>query len=307
MISAKVDGANAQLLGVGAAALSSAIGGVTTAVTRFVVGDIDPVALAALRFGLGFLLLLPLALMLGARWPSRRDWPAVILLGVLFFALFQSLFNFALQYTTAARGALALSVLPLMTMIAAALLGVERLSAAKALGVLTAMGGVAFALSAGAAYAPRGAWIGDAIMTAATVCMALYNVLSRPFIARSGPLGFVAAGTGAGAACDVGLALLTGGFDVVGDLSPAQWLAIAYLAVFGGVITFYLWAVGLSRATPTQVANAITLNPLTAAFVATLLIGERAPPSLAVGLAAVLAGIWIAARDRRTYPEHKRS
>ena len=54
------------------------------------------------------------------RWPQRRDWPAVAGLGFLFFAVFFVLYNVALAYTTVARGTLALSTLPLMTMVTGA-------------------------------------------------------------------------------------------------------------------------------------------------------------------------------------------
>ena len=46
--------------------------------------------------------------------------------------------------------------------------------------------------------APDGAWRGDLIMVGATLCMALYNVYARPFIARSSPLGYLAAGMAVG-------------------------------------------------------------------------------------------------------------
>ena len=77
------------------------------------------------------LLLLPLALMLRSALPRGRDWIGVALLGVMFFAVFFVLYNIALGYTTAARGALALSTLPLWTMVVAALLGVEPLTGAR--------------------------------------------------------------------------------------------------------------------------------------------------------------------------------
>src|SRR6185312_3434859 len=47
--------------GVLAAVLSSAIGGASIGVTRFIAGAIDPLAIGAFRFGIGFLLLLPIA------------------------------------------------------------------------------------------------------------------------------------------------------------------------------------------------------------------------------------------------------
>ena len=180
--------------GVLAAVVSSAFGGMAAAVTRFVIGATDPVALAVFRFGLGFLFLLPVALLLHARWPRGRDWLRVAALGAMFYGVFFVVYGEALVYTTAARGSLAVSTLPILTMIVAALLGREPLTARKTLGVLVAVGGVLIALAAGLGEAPPEAWRGDLTMSAGMLSMALYNVLSRPFMARSSPLGYAAAG-----------------------------------------------------------------------------------------------------------------
>ena len=100
-------------LGVLIALASSALGGTAAAVTRYLVISADPVTLAILRWGIGFLCLLPLALLLRVRWPKRQDWPCVAALGVSFFGLFFVFYNIAVSYTTAARASLALSTLPL--------------------------------------------------------------------------------------------------------------------------------------------------------------------------------------------------
>jgi len=282
--------------GILAAVLSSAFGGTAPAATRYVIEATDPVTLAAFRFGVGFLLLLPLALALGRRWPQGRDWLGVAALGILFYALFFVLYNAAFVYTTAARGALALATLPLLTMALAAVLGVESLGARKAAGVAIAVGGVGVALASGLAAAPPGAWIGDLIMAGGAVCMALYNVWSRPYIARSSALGFVTAGMGVGAACLVAIAWLRGGFAAAAGFGAPQWLAVASLGIFAAALSFYLWVFALERTTPTRVAATITVNPVAAALLAVPLLGEPIGLNLVLGLVAVGGGIWIASR-----------
>src|SRR5437763_6237852 len=222
-----------ETVGVLIAVLSSTFGGMAGAVTRFVVGSIDPVTIAAFRFGIGVAVLLPLALVLRSVFPRGRDALGVALLGVMFFAVFFVFYNIALAYTTTARGALALSTLPLWTMVVAALLGAESLTVRKTLGVLITVGGVAIALLAGLASAPADAWRGDLIMVGATLCMAFYNVWSRPFIARSSPLGFVTASMSAGAMLLVAVAAARGGFAVTASFTAAQWIAVIYLGAFG--------------------------------------------------------------------------
>jgi drug/metabolite transporter (DMT)-like permease len=286
-----------EWIGVSIALLSSCLGGTAAAITRYLVTGADPIALAILRWGIGFLCVLPAALVLKVRWPQRRDWPAVALLGVCFFGLFFILYNIAIGFTTAARASLALATLPLHTMVVAALLGVEPLTLRKSLGVGVAVLGVMAALATGLSAAPDGAWRGELIMTAAVFCMAFYNVLSRPFMQRSSALGFLAVGMGAGAAALVLVGLFTGSIAALKGFGASQWIAGIYLGVGGGAAAFILWVLALERATPTRVATTMTVNPIAAALLATQLVGEPITPNLVFGLVAVFAGIWIATTE----------
>ena len=280
-----------------ASVASSALGGMAAAVTRFALGTSDPVTLAVFRFGLGFLLLLPLALALRVQWPRGRDWLAVAALGVMFYGAFFVVYGEALVYTTAARGSLAVSTLPLLTMIVAALLGREALTRRKSLGVILAIGGVAIALGAGLSGAPAQAWRGDLIMLTGMLAMALYNVLSRPLMSRSSALGYAAAGMGFGSGFNALAAWHGGGFERVPSFGAAEWLAALYLGALGGALAFYLWVYALQRTTPTRVANTITVSPIAAALLAAVLLGESIGASLVIGVAAVAAGIWIASTE----------
>jgi len=283
-----------EWFGVLLAIVSSSLGGTAAAVTRYLVGSADPITLAILRWGIGFLCLLPTAIILRVRWPQRRDWLAVAGLGLCFFGLFFVLYNLAMSFTTAARASLALSTLPLQTMIVGALLGIEPLTRRKTAGVCIAVLGVFAALASGLSAAPPGAWRGELIMTGAVLCMAFYSVWSRPFIQRSSALGFLTVGMGAGAAGLVAVGLLTGRVAVLGSFGAAQWVAGVYLGVGGGALAFILWVLALERATPTRVANTMTVNLIAAGLLATQLVGEPITLNLVVGLIAVFAGIWIA-------------
>jgi drug/metabolite transporter (DMT)-like permease len=286
-----------EWIGVTIALASSCLGGTAAAITRYLVGNADPITLAILRWGIGFACLLPTALLLGVRWPPRRDWPAVALLGMCFFGLFFVLYNIAIGFTTAARASLALATLPLHTMVIAALLGIEPLTLRKSAGVCIAVLGVVAALAYGLAAAPSGAWRGELIMTGAVLCMAFYNVWSRPFIQRSSALGFLTVGMGAGAAALIVVGSLTGSVTVSRGFGSPQWIAGIYLGVGGGALAFILWVMALERATPTRVANTMTVNPIAAGLLAAQLVGEPITVNLVLGLGAVFAGIWIATTE----------
>ena len=291
-----------ERFGVGVAVVSSCCGAVAAVATRYLITAADPITLAAIRFGGGVLCLLPLALLLRVRWPQRADWPAVAGLGFMFYAVFFVFYNVALAYTTVARGTLALSTLPLMTMAVGAALGIEALSARKTTGVLLAMLGVAIALAAGLASAPAGAWRGDLIMAAATLCMALYNVRSRPYMQRSSALGFLTAGMAVGGGALVLVSVVSGGAARLAGFGATDWIAALYLAAGGGALAFFLWVYALQHASPTRVANTMTVNPLVAGVLAAILLAEPITLNLIVGLVAVFAGVWIATTERPITP-----
>lgn len=284
--------ARRPLLGLAAACLSSLLGGSAVVATRFAVAEIGPVALAALRYGLGALLLGGLVLLWQRQRLTRRDWLPVLLLGALFFAAFPALFSASLAHTTAARGALALASLPFLTLLVAALLGREKLSALKLAGVLLALAGVTLALIAGRDLAaPPGAWRGDLLMLLTALLGAIFNALARPYMARLGALGFTAWAMLAGAVMLNLVAWDGSAREAVMTLSGAAWAAIAYLGVIGAALIFYLWSLGLAHASPTQVAVTVALNPVSAMTLGALLLHEPVGGTLPLGLGAVLLGI----------------
>ena len=184
-------------------------------------------------------------------------------------------------------------------MLVGGLLGVEPLTARKSVGVGIAVLGVFAALATDLAAAPPGALRGELITAGAVLCMAFYNVWSRPFIQRSSALGFLAVGMGSGAIALVALGGLTNRVSVLEGFGTPQWIAGIYLGVFGGALAFVLWVLALQWATPTRVASTITVNPIAAALLAGPLVGEPITPNLIAGLAAVFAGIWIATTEPR--------
>lgn len=286
-----------EWVGVAIALVSSSLGGTAAAITRYLAGNTDPITLAILRWGIGFVCVLPAAILLNAKWPQRSDWLAVAALGFCFFGVFFVLYNIAISYTTAARASLALATLPLHTMVVGALLGIEPLTLRKTLGVCIAVLGVIAALASGLSTAPTGAWRGELIMTGAVLCMAFYNVWSRPFIRRSSALGFLAVGMGTGAAALILVGLLTGNVSALSHFTTPQWIAGLYLGIAGGALAFILWVLALERASPTRVANTMTINPVAAGLLATQLVGEPITTNLVLGLIAVFAGIWIATSE----------
>lgn len=283
-----------EITGISAAIASSSLGGLAVGVTRLVVGSTDPITLGAFRFGIGSLLLLPLAWRHRARWPGVVALAPIAGLGLLYFALFPVLFNASLIYTTAARGSLALSTLPLLTMLVAAMLQVEPLTRAKTTGVLIATAGVVVALFTGLGSAPSTAWRGDVLMVAAALCMAYYSVLSRALARQYGAIAYTALAMASGSLVLVVLAWMRGGFAATESFGPVQWSVVGFLGLFGGAVTFLLWSYALERTTPTRVAVSVTVNPIVSAIFGAYALDEPITVNLVLGLLLVATGILVA-------------
>lgn len=285
--------------GTAAALASPALGGVAAAVTRSLAGAADPLTIGAFRYSIAVVVLLPLAFLRHDRWPRRADWPGVAAIGLVLFGVFPVLFNTALIFTSAARGALALSSVPLLTLLGAALLRVERLTLRKATGVAVAMGGVGAGLLSGLGAAPPGAWQGDLLMLAGALCLALTNIWSPRYLRRTPVTTFTVAGMAVGAVVLTLLAAWHGGFAAVPAFGAPQWAAIAYLGVPGGALCFFLWAWALERTTPTLVGVTIASNPVAAALAGAVLLDEPLQIGQILGVGTLVLGTWLTATSPR--------
>jgi len=281
-------------LGVGAAGLSSLLGGTAIATTRMAAIDLEPMAVVIWRFGIGFLLFIPALLLLPR--PRGRDMAACAALGLMFFTLFPFIFTLSLKYTTATRGALVMATMPLVTMVVARLLGVERLTMTKFVGIALAFGGLVIALGPGAGGGDD--WRGEGLMFLGVLIGAFYSVGSRlvlrstsQMVALPWQILFGVAGI---AAC---FALSGEPLSMLTPRATPLWVLI-YLGIAGGAVCYYLWVAGLSLTSPTRVAVTVGLNPISAALLGLWLLGEPLPLRYVVGLTLVLAGIVIVARAR---------
>ena len=176
-----------KLLAAAAAAATGIQVGSAMVATRIVVDQAGPASLALLRYAIGFCCLVPFVLVAAPRARfARRDLLPIGLLGIAQFGLLIALLNYGLRFIPSARAALIFATFPLLTMVIAAALGHERLSAGRTVGVLLTVAGVAVALGEKAAGSPAASneWIGELAVLASALCGAVCSVLYRPYLAR---------------------------------------------------------------------------------------------------------------------------
>lgn len=266
--------------------------------SRHVVADVPPLTLAMLRYAIGFACLLPFALPLlrDVRAVLRsRDLLAMAALGIGQFGVLIALLNWGLLHVGAAQAALIFSLFPLLTLLLAAALGREQPSARLLAGVLLSIGGVAVSLLPKLQAGPGAGWWGEAAVLASAAIGALCSVLYRPYLQRY-PTVPVSAFAMLASVLFLAVAALGEGWPArVLRLGAPQWAVVAFIGV-SSAVGYFWWLYALKHESPTRVTVFLALNPVTAAVLGALLLGEALRPHLLLALMLIAAGLWFATR-----------
>lgn len=250
-----------------------------------------PLAIVASRSLISAPLLLLLALRVDRTIPPPRDLMRFAVLGFLGIFANQLLYIYGLQMTTAINAAIIMPSIPVFVALLAWAARAEAMTRLKALGVGLAVAGALSLLDLSKIAHASGSLLGNALLLGNCVVYALYLVLQRDLLLRYHPLTVVSWAFGFG-----GLGILAVGAPALaavdfGALSAGSWLALAFIAVIPSGVNYALnsWAMG--RSSPALVATYTTLQPVAAAALAVLLLGESADWREAAGFALIVGGL----------------
>jgi drug/metabolite transporter (DMT)-like permease len=228
---------------------------------------------------------------------AARDVAPIALLGIVQFGVLIALLNYGLRFIPSARAALVFATVPLLTMLLAVALGHERLTMAKASGVLLTLAGVALALGDKALRRgddPHG-WLGEAAVFGAALSGAACSVLYRPYLRRYPTVPVSAFAMLASVVFLGALAAREGFFAAWPRVTLGGWAAVIFIGFSSGV-GYVLWLWALANAPATRVTVFLALSPFTAALLGALLLAESITAPVAAGLACVMLGVWLAHR-----------
>jgi drug/metabolite transporter, DME family len=283
------------MFGARAKVLTAAICFGTTGTVQAIGPAASPVAVGAARIVLGGALLVAIARALGVRMPR----PSATVLGVaVAIVVYQLAFFAAVKLTGVAVGTVvAIGTGPAAAGLLGRLVNGERLSGRWALATACAAAGVLLLAGEGGRTVDPA---GIALAVAAGAGYAACTVLSkRLLIAGHGPEGVMAAGFGGAAVLLVPVLLLAGpGF--LGD--PAGLGMALYLGAIPTALAYVLFSRGLRSLSSGETATLVLAEPLTAALLGIVALGEQPSLAAAIGAALVLAGLVVLAAGGRRAP-----
>lgn len=280
--------------------LTAIFWGANFALAGPVLASLSPLWAAALRFVLGATLMLIIA---GIRREDlfgllRRNAAAYLLLGFVGITLFNLLFFFGLQTTSANNGALIMAINPLLTTLLAAMFLGERPTLRHLVALPVALLGVAIVISQGSLHKLTNLHFahGDLLMLIASVSWAVYNVLGKRFMPQGSPIVNTAWTLTAGALLLTAIAIGSG--THLGALDLKASLAMAVMVVGGTVLAYLFWNIGITRLGAARTAIFLNLVPVSAMLIS-LVLGEPPTTAQLLGGLLVLGAITITMMPQR--------
>jgi drug/metabolite transporter (DMT)-like permease len=228
--------------------------------------------------------------------PRRADVPRLLLVGVLWFGVYNVALNEGERHVDAGTAAMLVNVGPVLIAVLAGLVLKEGFPRTLLAGCAIAFAGavlIGIATSDGDGLTPSA---GVALCLLAALTYAIAVVAQKPLLAHSSPMTTTFLACAIGAVCC--LPFTPALADEVAHASATNLAWTAYLGLFPTALAFTTWAYALSHTTAGRMGATTYLVPPLATLFGWAYFGET-PPGLALaGGGLCLAGAALARRGR---------
>ena len=265
--------------------------------------------LSQLRVTSGFLILLVIVLLTNrqALRLKRSEIPALLLYGILGIAMTQFLYFISLQYLDIGVALLIEFTAPIMVALWFRFAKKEKQNIGVWIALAMALVGLAMV-----AQVWKGATLntfGVVAAFGAAVALMIYYVSAESLVSKQNsrdPISLTMWGFAAAALFwAIGQPWWSFPWEVMGGAVPEgplasvpQWALLSYMVVLGTVVPFLLVLSSMRHIRASQASTIGMSEPVIAAFLAWVLLGEVFLPIQIIGGAIVLAGVFLAERSR---------
>jgi len=270
--------------------LTTAIWGSLYVVTRIALETIPPVTLLFLRYAVASV---SLYVMARAGRKSlrieRADRGAFLFIGAVGYFIAVAANILGTKYAGASAASLINATNPIFITLFAVLLAGEKFTAGKAIATVASLAGTYVIL--GGAGSP-GTALGVAFSLVSVLIWAFVSVYVRGIMRRYDPLAVTALAVFIATVCSLPAAAVELALVPHGDLfSVTNLLCVLYLGSLATALPNFLWNKGLSLIEASTCSLFYPIQPLVAAAMGALLLGERLDLGFAVGAALIVGGI----------------
>lgn len=264
---------------------------------------LGPFPTAFVRVLIGAVTLAACLPVLGLRWEMRGKWPAVLMLGVVNSGIPFVMYAVAALWLPAGYSAVFNAMTPLMGVLIGALFFAERLTRAKAAGVLLGIAGVAVLTRTGPVAFSVHVMLGALACLVATACYGLAGFLTRRWITERGGLDsrLIAAGSLIGATLFL-LPFSVGALaqhNTLPDAGAGVWAAMLGLGVVCTALAYILYYRLIADLGPVRSLTVTFLIPPFGMVWGALFLHESLSWAHLAGGALIGAAVWLVLRPSR--------
>jgi len=280
--------------------LLAAIWGASFLFMRIGAPVLGPLTAAFLRVLIGAITLAACLALLRVRWDMRGKWPAVMALGVINSGIPFVMYGIAALWLPAGYSAVFNAMTPLMGVLIGALFFDERLTRAKALGVVLGVAGVGVLTRSGPVAFTAQVLMGAAACLVATACYGLAGFLARRWITARGGLDsrLVAAGSLVGASLFLlpFSAAVLWHQDTLPAAGPSVWGAMIAVGVLCTAIAYILYYRLIADLGPVRSLTVTFLIPPFGVVWGAIFLGEQLSLAHLAGGALIGLAVWLVLR-----------
>ena len=263
-------------------------------------GFLAPEALCIARIGCAALVFALVAILWVRERIRWRDLGWLALAALFGTGGNQYIFLQGLQYTSPVDAAIISVIGPVLVLVISALLGRDRITWLKSIGIaIGASGALLTILYGGIANFGSGHLTGNILVFAAALSYASYLIVVKNLMMRYHPITVTAWMFGLSTLAllpFLGRSIVATGW---GDLTPAAWGSLAFV-ILGATVTAYLCVAGsLKKLKPTTVSIYTYLQPVIASFVAILRGQDKTDWVKIMAALLVFAGVFIVTQSYR--------
>ncbi|MFV8829456.1 DMT family transporter [Alkalihalobacterium sp. APHAB7] len=258
----------------------------------YVVNEIDPIWMTFSRWVLALFLLFPIAYYVEKpNWKLiRKDWPFLILNGILGIIGYNLILYSALEFTSSTNASLVAAMNPAVIVVASVILLKEKLSKLQLLGFFTSLVGAVVILTQGdiTRIVHLDFNKGDLFMIGAIIVWTFYSIIGRRLTLP--PISATAVSTLFAMTLLAPFAL-SQGFPIP-ELSPLALTGIVYFVLFPSVGSFIFWNIAVREIGASQSGIFLNLIPVFTAIIS-MILGEMITFVQVLGGLFVFLGVYL--------------
>lgn len=289
-----------RLLGFLYLTAAASIWGGVYVVSKLVLEYVPPLTLLVMRLIIAGVIFGVLAAVRREYRVERRHLPLLFSLGLIGFTMSLAFQFWGTKLSSAHNGGLITSASPAFIVVFAFWLLRERFDWVKlaSLGLATA-GVLAVVGPEAGGNAGSSLWVGNLCLVGAAVTWALYTVMGKLATDLYSSLTVSLYASISGLAFTIPLAYFSEwrGWSLPA-LPPLVWWGIAYVGVISTAVAFYLWVRGFSMVDAGSGSLFFFAQPLVAAVLGALVLGEQLHWYFFVGAGLIFAGVALSALQR---------